>query len=359
MTETEIPRIVVPRMAWLKDVKGYEQFVADVETTYNLRQIPIRDVKWADIPANQFGTSVLTYPPRVVVAPVRGAPSLSINLHPTRDGKPVTPNNCYGAAMMFREVERLGDSKLRTYEFRKLRGTTEEKSILPQTRSLRGIISQTSKLPDTTPVVHVLALLPQSNDGSYNTEFAPYISFDSGHSHYEVMFAVADSLSVFGALTNGMPREILDVDKDQNTSLWKADFVPDMGDLEKLMLPSSHGHMILIAKPVKDPTKMFDIDKYLSEHGGSWGSRGSNTFGGGEFLMKGGSSKGVTIGAADISAGTKVGKGTLHEGELEDSREGRAVIYHIKTLMVKRDTNLDSEGLGRLVNTMDNYVSLN
>ena len=151
----------------------------------------------------------------------------------------------------------------------------------------------------------------------------------------------------------------MDFDKG-NTRRWQAEFVPSMSDIEKLMLPSSVGHMVIVARPVEDPNKSrIDLYGSIGEDFGKGSrflgpSRGGFSFGGGDAIMKGG-----TIGSASISSGSVHGRAREHTGEVRDSHEGKPIIYHLRTLMFREDHPMDPEILAEVTQTLDNYISRN
>ena len=136
---------------------------------------------------------------------------------------------------------------------------------------------------------------------------------------------------------------------------WQALFVPDMSDIEQLMVPTSAGHMILIAEPVEEPKPKWDFGAYNS---GDTLSMGGGLKGGGGFSFGGGMTRGATIGGVSILPGSYAGQGSLHEGGLGRARTGTLTIYHIRFLGVKPDVarNLNVEGLTALGKTLDTYA---
>ncbi len=241
----------------------------------------------------------------------------------------------------------------------------EEKEMFQQPRSLIEIIEGMGlkeALPDKTAVVEAIALLPIAPNREFATEFNPHIRFDTlDHSFYQVMVVNQDKLSAYARLTQGNRRDIQDIDESQKMYNWKADFVPDLSDIEQLMLPDSRGHMILIATPVEKPKPLFDLGK--SGYGGG-------RYDLGDELMKGGPMRGSTmsfspgyltqghsVGDISIGRGSETGQGGLYEGELLHSRNGNPTIFHLRFLGIKPEQArlLRSADLEALANSISNY----
>ena len=202
-------------------------------------------------------------------------------------------------------------------------------------------------------VVEVVAFLPIAPNGEFQTQFVPYISFGPGsHRYYKVSVISENSLSAYHLLSQGQTRPVKDVDEQQNMYNWVADSFPGLSEIEQLTSPSSHGHMILIAMPVEDPTPKFDLglgDSY--DFGGPMRGMGPPTYGGG---FKGG---GASISSASIGRGSKSGEGSLYDGEVRDSREGNPIIYHLQVLCVTptEAKALSSNSLGQLGQGLRNF----
>ena len=348
--------IQIPTIKSLEQIAGYETFVRDLQTAYNLQGLDPTQLRWVAAKEDQVSVN---YPPSVVVNVANGTPQLAVNLHPRKDGREVTGHATYHAPLLVREVGRWGTSNLRGHKVTQWRGRSESETFFQKKASYpfyEFLDKLVEGLQDTTPVVEVVALLPVSPDGSYDTEFAPEIRFADhlDHRHYKIAVLMEGGFSAFSLLTRGQRREVQDIDKVQNHYNWKADFIADMSDIEQLMLPSSAGHMVLIVQPVEEERPYIDFNAGSEDYGSGFKGGGSPlTLGGGE-MMKGGAS----IGGVCISQGSHVGKGSLYQGDLRESSRGNTVIYHIRFLGVKPDVAqaLTKEGLDQAGQSLDTFV---
>ena len=168
-------RIEIGRRESLKGVEGYEAFMRDLEEAYNLSAMPVEGLRWAGVKPS----SISSFPPRIEIEPVKGAPKLEVRVHALRDGVDIAPGIEYTAPLMLRDVETWESSNLRNYKIARVRGKKEGAERLDDSTTLKEILRKIDQeVGGKTPVVHAVAFLPQSNDRSYVTEFVPEIIFD-------------------------------------------------------------------------------------------------------------------------------------------------------------------------------------
>ncbi|MBI4895304.1 MAG: hypothetical protein HY831_02300 [Candidatus Aenigmarchaeota archaeon] len=346
---------------------SYLEFMDSLQTTYELQYMNPNDLNWVGIEdKNRMGGSVYL-PPTSKLTIAGDHPTLSVSLYPMVEGKSVTGVNIYQAAMLMRDVRpwsTVGDN-LGGYRINGWSGRPEEESMFDQPKTLRHIIETLEGLKDgikpDTDVVEAVVFLPVAHNGEFETEFNPYIGYDilGDHNNYRITVVAEDKLSAYCRLTDGMHMQVKEIGQDQTTYNWKARYVPDLSAIEQLFLPSSTGHMILIAVPYEKPRPKIDIFRDFG-HGRPYeDSFGVGPMrGGGDFL--GVQTKSASIGTASIGRGTASGKGSLYQGELSQSKNGNPVIYHLRFLCVKPDqaSQLTPEVLDELGKTLSNHESV-
>lgn len=340
-------------------------FIDALETLLNVQDIEPTDIKWAGIEKDSVALDI---PPIMSIEPGIDHPHLAIALFPKGENEHLLPLlPVYYAPLLVNDVQRWGTASktLGKYELTGLMGAAEEKSMFSTPQTLKGIIDMllTDDITDTTAVVEAVALLPLVPECA--TEFAPEIRFKEGHRYYKVSLVFQDKLNIYAPLTDGKRSLIQNIQQDKSLHLLKPEFVPELDDLEQLMLPSSRGHMIVIAVPYEKPSSFFDFGKSLDDwkKGNSLGDNfrlGYSRSGYSETRGFSGScfmSKGVTVGEVSIGQGSKTGKGSVYTGTLEQSSKGHPVIYHIRFLGVKPDqvANLTAEKLNGLGAALSNY----
>ncbi len=341
--------VKVLRFDHLESTAGYSEFIGSLQAACNLHELSPSDLKWVGAEPVQPYRYI---PPNFSINVAKDTPQLSVNLHPIKAGKYIGGEPfVYSAPMLLKDVERWGMSDLRKFKVERLRGVSEAKTSFQKKQSypLDEFLSRIVQVDASTPVVEAVAFLPIAPNGEYVTEFAPKVSFGSfDHGHYKVAFLMEGGFSIYSALTQGEGMEVKSVNEHQEMHYWQADFVPDLSDLEKLMVRDSRGHMILIAEPVEVPKPLFDTSYGLGDLIGGSDSFRSLSFG---------PTRGVSIGDVSVSEGSHAGQGSLHEGELLASKRGNKVIYHIKFLGVKPDAAkaLDKAGLDGLAKSLGNY----
>ncbi|MBI2143759.1 hypothetical protein HYU17_01240 [Candidatus Woesearchaeota archaeon] len=319
---------------------GYLDFVSALQAVLDLRDSYPNDVKWVGVKPNSFdSTSPSSF--ELTISPSH--PNLAVALHPKADGKPITGYYTYHAPIILTDVQRWGlvADSLGRYAVDRWSGVPEEREVFQKQRSLSEIIGTlgiSESVTDATPVVEVAVLLPIAPNMEFATEFVPTIAFSpSQHSHYKVLVISQNMLSAYFALTGGrLTTEIKDINSQQKMFNWSADSVPDLSALEKLLLHSSAGHMVLIATPVEAPRSIlssYDLPEF--------GSGGDRYLGGqmkGSPTLYGGSpTRGVSISAARIGRGSEAGQGSLYGGQLATSQKGGSAIYHLRVFCVKPD----------------------
>jgi len=344
--------IEVPRLEKLEFNDGYSPFIGDLQTLYNLHELNPNQLKWVGM--NNRDVSFQT--PNIILEVEDNTPQLAVNLYPMRDVTKVTGDVSYHAPILLSAVDRWGSSNLQQHKITRYRSVSDSDTFFkhqdsyPLSKFLEGIVEG---VDDTTPVAESIALLPISPDGSYQTEFCPEIRTKEGeHRKYQIYVIMEGGFSAYPALALGSNRDIYDIDKDQNTHRWKADFIADMSDLEQLMLPSSVGHLVLIATPIEEESKP-DIEKYLDDQF----KYDPNDNGGSNNFNFGSQSRGARIGGVSISQGTQTGQGRIYKGELSSSSKGNPIIHHIRFLGVKPDVarGLGVPGLDSLTGAISSY----
>jgi len=332
-----MPTITVLKREEKVSTPGYVPFIGALQAAYDLHEIEPEHVKWASIDAKLVD---MGFPPSIEIEIAKDHPRLAVALYSMVDGNSVTGSDVYHAPMLLRDVQRWGLVKndLGKYPINGWSGRSEEEAEFPQQKSLTEIIETldlAKDIPDATAVVEAVALLPIAQNGEFSTEFNPNIRFDSlDHSHYKVTVIAQDRISAYNQLTGGSRRDIKDIGANQQMYNWKADFVPDLSDFQRLLIPDSSGHMVLIVIPYEKPNTDYIIRDY--------GFRSRDTLGGdfmrgGDKLFYGGATKGMSVGDISIGRGSEAGRGSLHEGELGKSLTGNPVIYHLRFFGVKPD----------------------
>lgn len=358
-------KTLLPRNKHLANDPSYSSFMTAMDLAYGLKDVPPGQLKFVGIDGLER-TSLsdsFVIPPRVMINPGFDHPKLAIALAPKKpQGENVT-NDTYHAPVFVKDVDRwqFAKDRLGKYLLDRWSGAEAGQELFQQSRSLAGVLAgfDDLQITDSTPVVEAVAILPISADGSFNTEFAPQIRFDIGdHEHYKVSVVSQNSLSRFVQLIQGRSLyNVQAIEADQSMHNFSADFIPDMDEFSQMLVPSSAGHMILIASPIEKPKPKFDF-KDFNFGRGDYDYGGFR--GGGDSFMMGGGMKGGSIGGVDIGIGSKTGQGSLYDGDLTSSRKGHTTIFHIRVLGVKPDdiTKLAANA-GQLGSAIDAYATNN
>ena len=256
------------------------------------------------------------------------------------------------APLLLREVKPWDSSELQCHLIDRLRGVPDSRSLLEKPLTLRQYIDdKIGGIRNSTPVVEVVALLPISNlprsdGGHYDTKFVPVVNIPNTRYDTQYMIAtVADGAAgTYRIITNAPESRIEDIaGSNLERRSWKADLIQDLSDVERLLLPSSAGHMVVVCKPVR----------ILQDHARNPYLEMTNP-----ELDPDRFCPTQSVGGISISQGSHAGYGSLFEGRLEESPDGTPVIYHIRFIGVKPDANtpLDKE---RLAKSLDTYLRNN
>ncbi len=339
------PSHLMHRSQHLMSIQGYPEFMDALETAYTLSTIPSGQLKWVQpdglktVPNSELIRSFASTP-QVITKIGEDAPMMAVKLTPRNGEVNVTGMDQYHAPQLVRDVNRwkfVKDASLGSYLVNGWSGVPESQEMFQQPRSLAEIIDQEGKnrfnVSDETPVVESLVLLPIAPNGEFTTEFTPQLRFASGdHDHYKVGVINGDKLSGYEQIKQDAPiADIKDIDEKQGMYNFRADFIPDLSDLEQAFLPKSAGHMIIIATPTEKPKPKpkipdFNFDSYFN-YGNSQTRGGSFSFG--ELT------RGASIGSVNIGRGSQSGTGNIYQGDLRGTSKGKTTIYHLKFLGVR------------------------
>lgn len=339
----------------------YQRFMDSLDGVFKLHSMSPRQMKWIDVVPSSIAVSS---PPEVIINPAKNFPQLSIALHPHVDEKDVTGFRTYQAPLMVRDIQRFGTAKetLKKYKLSGWRGAPAERAEkFDEAISLGKVLEHSEDLvKDDTPIVEVIALLPFGANNDYTLEFVPQIRFGRNDwDCYEVSTFIQDQVSSVTRLTEGSSiREIKDgrFITENNAervkdAKWQADMVPELSDVEQLLLPSQNGHMFLLAKPIesKDPYKkiLSTPITYVESY------EPMRSFGPAKSMSP-------TISETSISRGREdAGSGGLFEGELKPSSNGNTVLYHIRFIGVKPGETklLGVEELTKIGKSLDSFSS--
>lgn len=339
--------ITVERVERKQGTPGYNELVDSLETAYNVQDAG--DLKWVDVKPREFGT------PRVLLHVQKNHPDLSVLLRPENEDGPIMGEvESYQAPILLVAVDRWGsDLALRDYKIDRWRGKPGPETMFPKSTSLAEIIAnnQSLSVTDSTPVVEVVSLLPMAPNGEYQTQFVPKVSFDvMGHKNYQIAVISENALSAYVALSRGSDRPLKDRDETGKYFNWTADSVRTLSDVEQLMLPSSHGHMILIASPIEAlPPPRQD---YIKDEGGFRDRQDPNV-----FRIRDGGMKRATVGRVSLGRGSQSGQGSLYKGELHASKKGNTIIYHVEFLGVTPEVAraLDTDGINQVGSSLSQF----
>ena len=147
--------ITIERLKHKEEVKGYNAFVAALETAYNLTEIGPGDLSWVDVEPREFST------PQVRVHTADDHPDISIVLRPeNEDGDQIMgEHEQYQTPLLLVDVNRWGSSnlELRDYRVDRWRGRAGPETMFHQSRSLAEIIGMdhADVIKDATPVVQI------------------------------------------------------------------------------------------------------------------------------------------------------------------------------------------------------------
>ncbi len=353
---------------------GCEQFIESLWAAYNLCTMDPSNVKWASFQADRPGEKGV---PVIEAAVSDKYPSLSVHLDP-RHGNDIVTADTFHAPIMVSDVLRWGlvEHSLGKYEIKGKSGMPPGKEMLDEPRTLKDVIENvgneegidfSKSVKDDTPVVEAVAVLPAAQGGEFDTNFIPVLNVGIHGGTYISLVFHEDRQNRWRQMnTHEHEIQIMYVDNDREMHSWSTDYVPSMSDMERLILPSSVGHMVIVAAQYEEPRK---------RESRGFRSRGADSFGGGFRGGEFGSSKGFDFGGdlkmysmaaapAPKSAEVgdmKIGKGADHgEGELFKGKlelKPKAIIYHLRVVGIKpgEAQNFTPEQLDSVAQTLSNY----
>jgi len=312
----------------------------------------------------------------VVEASVSDAyPSLSIHLDPRRDGD-VVVSDTFHAPLMVSDVSRWGIARdiLGKYEVNGRSGLPPGQGMLDQPKTLNDIIENTGMQSDTdfsqsvgsdTPVVEAVAVLPAAPAREFETNFIPALNIGIHGGNY-IAFAVHEDRENRWKQMSADRHElkVMYIDDERELHSWSADYVPAMSDVERLILPSSVGHMIIVAAQYEEERKSFDLLHFSQDssfgggfRGGGFGSKGFGLGGGLAFYSMAAAPvpKRAEVGDMKLGKGASKGEGQLFSGELK--MKPKAIIYHLRVVGVKPGEveGFTPEKLEEVAQTLSNY----
>ena len=350
--------VKVPVREDMKSQPGYLAFVDTLQAIFNLHQTNPQDTKWVGVTQTSFET---TFPPSVVLDIAKDHPMLAITLQPIVDGRQIGGYGEYNAPLLLKDVQRWGlvADSFGKYAIAGLSGVAEERELFQQPKSLSEIIELTdikTAITNGTPVIEAVALLPIAENHEFTTEFVPTIKLNPlAHTHYKISVVNQDRFNVYSVLTQGSTSvPVKDIGQDKKLFTWKADRVPELSILEKLLLPSQAGHMIIMVTPVEAPFKSYEIGPDFNA------SRGDGLKGGADnrFLGIGVQTRGMSVGDVRIGRGSAAGQGSLYQGNVKSSAAGIPVIYHLRFLGMKpyQAESITGEQLSALGKSVSNHL---
>ena len=338
-----------------------QEYIRSLGTLFNLDRL--RDgITWVETQP----TSLYNYP-RVELRPIQKASGLAVEIDPTLEGKSLGDLKYHGP-LILKDVQPYGQTKLSRYKIAGLSGVPEEKSKLDEPISLGKLIEGTECLKETindkTPVVKVVGFLPIAENGQFKTEFLPTVLGDDGGNILTVLIS-EDTLKLPHIVSRYYTQlhKIKDVDEQQKSFSWQADFIPDLSEIERLLLPSKAGQMVIISIPLVDEEKrkaqaLGDLYRGLGNYVPDF--RGGDE---GGFMMKGGGGlrggsgfKGPSIGGVSIGEGSERKVEYKKCGDVYVDLSRKPIIYHLKLFGVKPG---DAEVLTReqIVSMADSIAS--
>lgn len=369
------PKFIIPELSFCRDRyrDKYQAFRNVLGLTYNFNNLNPGNIKWADT-----SQALIQYPPIPKIKHNTNSGSVSIRLDPTDPEKPgeSIAGHLHYAATWVRDVQPLSLlPNLRKYIVRGMTGVPEPQSIFEKDKTLEELLKDSDFIPagfrldDTTPVVESLVMLPFAENREFITEFAPNITAGK---RSQFILINADKLSLPNIIYDGgasgpfLKREGAGTGSKKVN--WKADRIPDLSDIEKLLLPSSAGHMILIEIPVKDKQQEIDLSYLLNRDYGFGGDnlKSMGGFGGGFAtrsggLMLGGSTKssGGTVSGVSISGGSTRKDNTARtDEEFTYDPTRQPIIYHFNFVGFK-PSQVDKVNAGLIESLVSNIGNFN
>lgn len=334
----------------------YQQFVLDLQRCWDLTGAQPQNLVWVSRhPNNHFYDS-----PRDTRVSFRQfddqadplvydeRPDLAIVTFASYNGKRQGPE--YSAPLMVEErgSKELGSTNLPNYE---IKWNADGRLIDPPV-SLEKILKDEMKVTgDKTPVLEVVAFMPVSKEPSgYETHFLPQLT---GTDRYGYFAIVEDRMPRGGYM--GSTIRIHDNGEAGEYKSFRLSFVPDMSALEKSMLPSHHGHMLIIGKGIKIKRKGPE-PLYEPDYAPGWGlkSLGGSSRRGSDYVPR------TQIGDTSIGSGTETGD-RFQKVEAEDDLTRQPVIFHVKTIGVRRleEGGLSEAMIKQLFDTVNSFPILN
>ncbi len=356
----------------------YSQFVLDLQRCWNLTQVQPPDLTWASkLPRNDFynkptstrvALKYLTDDPKYA-----GTPNLSVAVfcmysrEGFDDGSGCMEKSPEYTAPLLVESggpKRLGSTQLPLYEIK----WNEKGRLMGKPKTFENVLKDELKVTsDNVPVLDVVAFLPVPTTTRgrkfYETHFLPTLT---SVNQYGVYAIAEDRLPRHTFMT---PATVHCTDDSGNFVSFKASYVPDMSSMEKALLPTHHGHMLIVTKGLKikeEPPIPFRFEPsfQLPDSGDGFGLRyggGSKSLSFGlpaptsrEYVPK------TEIGDTSIDSGRETGHIFKKVEAVEDPTQ-QPVIFHLKTIGVRRvgAGGLSEALINQLFDTINHYPILN
>ena len=322
-------------------------FIDALAATYGLKDVRPEELRWADVKS----TTSIYLPPRFQVSIADRLPAFATALV-ALDGDNVVSSPHY-APLFFRDVAPLSMSEdLRKYVITKKRGVLKEQDeVLKEPETLETLIgkfrSQGYNLPTTTNVVEMLSVLPIAPNGEFKTEFYPTVDIPLSRGDFSFPHIVQDE-RMYAALISSLGKlDLLDLRQDNTTHRFKAEYVPTMDSIERLFVPDSAGHMVVLALPVNVKRDYGEIFSMGNEYG-----FGSGMMRGGGYTL--GTTRSAEIGRLNIGKGSKTDVKT-READVSPDPSRVGAIYHIVFIGMKPDSHIDATHLSKVGKALDHY----
>ena len=343
--------------------QAHTAFIDSLAATYGLQGVKPEELRWADVKP----TGSIQMPPRIQVSITDRLPNFGTSVVAV-DGDTLVSSPHY-AALFFRDVAPLSMRKdLKKYEVVKRRGVLNEQdeALEDGPTTLDKLIARMREeghaIPETTNIVEMVSVLPIAPNGEFRTEFYPTVQIPLLGGDFSFPHFVQDGF-LYASLVSGFGRlDLLDLRQDNSTHRFKAEYVPTMDSIERLFVPDSAGHMIVLALPV-NVKHDYDIIKYSNgrdqyNYGDRFGGFGLRSLGDSPMMKGGpdriGPNRSAEIGRVNIERGSKTDIQTL-ETDVTPDPNRTAAIYHVLFIGMKPDTHVDAAALTQVGRALDFY----